>query len=503
MNSRGRWVVRRRRFLQLCLLLLCCLLLATLPVGRGYRWQRPQRALSAEKHVVMTAAEKPLVVTAATSLRERQPVTSLPRTTEAALKTYDDIIRSEISREQYTQSGEPADLSRLPCDPVTVPFPTESTSKCQKYLACVMRAAVQELPRGVTSRLNLSIAWPEDRAWEEVVFTLEPMEQRSEQRTIKFKLTVASRTEPSLPSVEAILKVPQALFPVEPFSEAGAFHLDRQLGINRIPPTVFLEVPVAWVVTMSKKRSQQKMKMVPEFLVASHVRSYDEWIEHDFVGFVSKERTHRFVVNSTWCYASVQLYLWEVLPTLNTPFHVPYSKRNPGWHRWFNPEYNGTRASLGPLLALSELSVFDFITGNDDRSPNKNNFVVGTCNKCSPRRPSGLAPTFVHLDQGMTFYSEGQLIHNPLAKPAPKVSFCIFYAPLVRSLRQLVERAKATHGSADVEASVQRVLTESLDPRVATVLGHPLLACGRKVLKVLARVDTCLAKFRKDVVLQP
>eukprot|EP00658_Telonema_sp_P-2_P061037 TRINITY_DN49797_c0_g1_i2.p1 TRINITY_DN49797_c0_g1~~TRINITY_DN49797_c0_g1_i2.p1 ORF type:complete len:236 (-),score=31.22 TRINITY_DN49797_c0_g1_i2:246-953(-) len=146
----------------------------------------------------------------------------------------------------------------------------------------------------------------------------------------------------------------------------------------------------------------------------------------------------RSVGNGTHNWASIQLRLLEVRPSLDTMLQLPYSKKNPGWHRWLSPDFKDIGLTEPAVLALSQLAMFDFITANDDRSPNKNSFVVGGCKACAGhlRRPSGLHPTFVHLDQGMSLFENVPLLsHNPIGKTPKKVKFCIFYKPLIRTIR--------------------------------------------------------------------
>jgi hypothetical protein len=149
----------------------------------------------------------------------------------------------------------------------------------------------------------------------------------------------------------------------------------------------------------------------------------------------------RAVGNGTHNWASIQLRLLEVRPSLDTMLQLPYSKRNPGWHRWLSPEFTDLELTEPAVLALSQLAMFDFITANDDRSPNKNSFVVGGCKACAGhlRRPSGMHPTFVHLDQGMSLFENVPLLsHNPIGKTPKKVKFCIFYKPLIRTIRDVL-----------------------------------------------------------------
>jgi hypothetical protein len=447
--------------------------------------------------------------------------------------TYDDIFRRTIDEKHYVlgDSGSdargPADaLSPFQtlCDDVAVPFDSDSaTERCIAFMKAVMQHVASldanatnsfSVPCSVLTLYSVSFPACDDPSAEGATLTIEPMKQQFEQRTIKFKATLrlSSATEGSDPSATApaawIVKVPQVLFPIEPFAEVAAHHFDRKLGINRVPPTGLVAVPIAWIRSVSLTRSEKKMSMVHEFLVASNVATYDEWIEKDFVAFLRHDEGGRYVAdkNATLAWCSVQLFMREVQPILSSTLRVPYSKQNPGWHRWFDVQFSEYPVPLGPLLALSELSVFDFIIRNNDRSPNKNNFIVGACKKCWPRRPSGTVPTLVHLDHGMSFYGpNSHTVHNPLSKSKEKLKFCIFYRPLVERLRRIGNMLLQGNSTTvrTMEDAWERYLSANISAPVVTAIGSSKLSCGSQVVKVLARVDTCVRLFNESAVLRP
>jgi hypothetical protein len=142
--------------------------------------------------------------------------------------------------------------------------------------------------------------------------------------------------------------------------------------------------------------------------------------------------------------------------------------------RYFHKRY------LPSVVHLSEIATFDYVIGNGDRSPNKNNFVVGGCkHRCSnslesyyPHRKdkhgkkkkgkgrslkhTGV-PNYVHLDQGMGWYPTMEVRNNPIGKAyhsyhklqqqqegdknkkVEEFHFCLFRAPLLNRIRQLVK----------------------------------------------------------------
>lgn len=534
--------------------------------------------------------------------------------------TYDDILRLTVDPKHYVfPVASPArDVSTLSpfhehCDDITVPFEDPiPTERCIAFMASVTRyvasldgSSKSNANNGNVFRVPCAVVFgagspscaASDKANDkgggaaggggdgagpgDALLTIEPMKQQFEQRTIKFKATLrlraggstgGSSTGPATAAAAAggsedravptawIIKVPQVLFPIEPFAEVAAHHLDRKLGIHRIPPTSLVALPIAWIRAVSLARSERKMPMVNEFLVASSVKSYDEWIDKDFVAFLRHDVDGRYVAdpqphgaNATLAWCSVQLFMREVQPILYSTLRVPYSKTNPGWHRWFDVNFAEYPVAVGPLLALSELSVFDFIIRNNDRSPNKNNFIVGACKKCWPRRPSGHVPTLVHLDHGMSFYGpNSHTVHNPLSKPKDKLKFCIFYRPMItrfqamsRELLAAQARNRSTASGTDggsggggggsladdtrafqraVESQEQQraevqdpkspdgvtltrlweaYLSASMPAAVVRAVGPSRLACGSQVVKVLARVETCIGLFNASAVLRP
>lgn len=481
------------------------------------------------------------------------PLSTSDSTAATTLRTYDDLIRRDTDPKFYvynmtSENGHAGDLSpfspMLVCDDVHVPFVPSHDARCEEFLAAVSSAASlsQDLPVVV----NVSVpSWnAPNRLMHHfrVNVSFEPVVPKFEQRTIKFRFLIVVLSEwlehiavnstshlvaPPPPlalpprreyvddsyAIRCMVKVPQVLFPLEPFAEVAAYQLDRKLRIHRVPPTTFVALSIDWIKLQSIKRAEQDVKMVPEFLEASRVTNYDEWIDKDFVAFVRNvkvstkhddddaRRHSRFTLNTTHVWCSLQLFLREVQPLLYTPLRVPYSKQHPGWHRWFDVEFNEYPVSPGPLLALSQMVIFDCIIMNNDRSPNKNNFAVGGCKKCTDRRPSGLPPTVVHLDHGMSFYGKDALIpHNPIGKTPKKVRFCIFYAPLMRFLLRL----DASFGGNNKESSWRAFMYDGIHPVAANVIGHDKIRdTGSMVVKVLNRLRYCIQQYNETAVLRP
>ena len=484
--------------------------------------------------------------------------------------------RLERFQPQHVMHSSPLSIfSRVvePCDPATVPFDNATAQAlCTEFLTVVIGAAVggggrflahsdryvvtlkDALPYRWRFRDGLSpgSASPEyDRTF---VVHLQPLLPKFEQRTIKFAATISTLDvadweaekealgeplgyeEAKHPrkrggkrqaqaqdddggrgllrggQIGCIIKVPQSLFPREPFSEVMALHLDRKLGINRVPPTAIAFLPAEFLVNVSRFRRQVDVVMDDMLLRESGVKDYDSWIASDFGGFVKRSAGGgaggRSVGNGTHIWASVQLRLLEVRPSLDTMLQLPYSKKNPGWHRWLSPDFNDLKLTEPAVLELSQLAMFDFLTANDDRSPNKNNFVVGGCKSCPGylRRPSGMHPTFVHLDQGMSLYENVPVLsHNPIGKTPKKVKFCIFYKPLMRTIRDVLllhsgHEESTVSISEWVEAAVPAFVLRNVGSNgVGSALGKRMWALAKRLVH-------CLDEFKGNgsgVVLRP
>ncbi|RNF01312.1 uncharacterized protein Tco025E_08607 [Trypanosoma conorhini] len=205
----------------------------------------------------------------------------------------------------------------------------------------------------------------------------------------------------------------------------------------------------------------------------------------------------------------------------------------PGWHRWFNPLYNGTVVTYAPLVALSEQAMFDYILGNNDRFPNKNSFaVIGGC-QCGGQDDVNLGcsgggnnkgarafPTILHLDHGMAFKEPAAaLVNNPLAKLGERQTLCMFYKPLLWRLwsieKQLTQRHTGDVTGADWSPCVEKgevdrkelwvnFLMAHVSRVIRRVVGHAAFqASGRRMLRLLQRANACLAVYPAKVVLLP
>lgn len=396
------------------------------------------------------------------------------------------------------------------CNLLQVPFDPESDEKCTNYF---------------TNTTN----WLE----------LKPLPMEFDQRTAKFEV-VYKPIAGSTIQLATMLKVPQRLFPYEAFSEVAAFHADRVLQINRVPPTAWGCVPES-IVRNAVKKHGDSVGTVKEFLDDSKVANYQEWIEKDFFKYNIDMRWTENKKSSDAgtperCFRmSMQLRVADVGHLLDTALSIPYKAHNDSWQRFLNivennePKENGgpirpsytSKKFVASIVHISELNAFDWVIGNDDRSPNKNNFVVGGCRhkgQCADvvqhdklLHPG--PPTFIHLDQGMSFYGKpkrngmSRAIRNESAAP----SFCVFRAPLVNRLEVLGGYSGKDLASVQADVSAQgswEKAVEKLRPKTVFheemlkrlpkgvrrfVDDHALRKASSRLHEVLRLVRRCLA----------
>eukprot|EP00667_Euglena_gracilis_P009074 EG_transcript_9200 len=346
--------------------------------------------------------------------------------------------------------------------------------------------------------------------WKEVV----PMMALFDERTIKFRIHFKNKP------LQAILKVPQRMFNSEPFSEYATYLADDILEYHRVPPTTLVQVPISWLLA-AVNASGKRLHMTPENAKASGVKDYHSWLQKDVVQF-ARERgwvQHRGTAQeSVW--ASVQLWMAEVYHLLDTVFYIPYPRppehsNDPKWfwHRYYEPAIGFPPKLTIPLLHIASQLMFDYVLGNADRSPNKNNYVVGGCKarRCRDKTPSLRhpgPPDFLYLDHGMAFLHTGPPRDTPISKRNGQ--HCFFWQPAVVQLVRLADRGldpqeiRCLKLPADVQPQdkpLEQRLREVLPAVVLTALGPAnVKACQTRLHDLLRKICRCLGEWPVDVV---
>eukprot|EP00756_Hemistasia_phaeocysticola_P057769 Hpha_TRINITY_DN34379_c0_g1::TRINITY_DN34379_c0_g1_i1::g.109631::m.109631 len=355
---------------------------------------------------------------------------------------------------------------RTGCNLFNVPFVGDDDARCLAYLS-------------------------DPSNWAEV----KPGAQRYDERTVKFKVTFKDN------HVRAIVKVRQRLFPNEAVSEVGSFHADRVMGCNRVPPTAWVQAPLR-VLREAVRKEGPSMLMIPIFAKDSQVASFVEWVEKDFVGY---SRSKGWVKTgeiegepeAESVGVSVQLYIPDVRPMLDSALRIPWVPHNDSWQRHLSPRSPFHPKYTVSYVRQSELALYDFVLGNGDRSPNKNNFVVGACrnpNKCGagPRHPG--PPNFLTLDNGIMFMYP---LNGPRTADGPnpllKNSFCFFERKLLTKLQGFVEAGDTAFADA-----MEKVLPTGIRKWIGR---KNLLKCENRIRKILTQLDRCLQRWPRHRVI--
>jgi hypothetical protein len=196
---------------------------------------------------------------------------------------------------------------------------------------------------------------------------------------IKFGRTAKFRVQYKNKCVEAILKPPQASFPLEPFAEYIAFEVDRTLDVKLIPPTTWMFVPMSAIEAASN----------------AEIR-FSQWINQEVFVYALQSRLTTLdpVSSALLIGCSVQLYVRGARWQRGTPLN--YDDRSldmliPSTLR------RGLPSHPAIVRYLSDAMVIDTIIANDDRSSQKNSNVF----------LAGLGEfEFVLLDQGKSLYHQ-------------------------------------------------------------------------------------------------
>ncbi|EAN94244.1 hypothetical protein C3747_4g765 [Trypanosoma cruzi] len=367
------------------------------------------------------------------------------------------------------------------CDMLSVPFNPRQDQRCINFL---------------TNASN----------WKELV----PIAQTKDQRTIKFSIVfnpiwVADGGFIEQP-LETIIKVPQRPFPLEAVGEVATFHADRLLLTYRVPPTGWACLPIS-MIEDSVAKYKDVVETNEEFFRMSGVNNYNEWVKKDLFDYVREKRYLERSVNGDECIGvSIQLKIADVGHFLSSVMRIPYEPHNDSWHAFFDlNNIAGERVidfirkrNYAGVLHLATLSMFDYFVGNMDRSPNKNNFVVGGTHIGSNENDIFMLhpnhPTFVYLDHGMTFYYRRPR-RNPLTKSYGAFkrnkpgTFCLFHGPLLRRIRELVQFTGGPMNETVFAWRMQRRLPSHV---YSTIGPEGLLRSSTRGKEILAMADRCL-----------
>ncbi|ESL07895.1 hypothetical protein TRSC58_04411 [Trypanosoma rangeli SC58] len=346
--------------------------------------------------------------------------------------------------------------------------------------------------------------------WGELV----PISQSADQRTIKFGIVFNPIHDASGEVIEqpleTIVKVPQRLFPLEAVGEVATFHADRLLLTHRVPPTGWACLPIPLLETCVA-RYKHLVESNAEYLRASGVKTYEEWVKKDLFDYVRQHHHVERTKSGDECIGvSIQLKIADVGHFLSSAMRIPYASHTDTWHVFFDLNRLIGEDVIGfirernyaGVLHLAILSMFDYFVGNLDRSPNKNNFVVGATNVGHTVEDNFMLhpnyPSFVYLDHGMTFYRQRPR-RNPLTSSYAGFmrnktsSFCLFHGPLLRRVRELTQ---FTGGPGNETVFAWR-MKRRLPGRIYRTIGDEgLRCCAKRGREMLVMADRCLKNER-------
>eukprot|EP00756_Hemistasia_phaeocysticola_P057724 Hpha_TRINITY_DN34333_c0_g1::TRINITY_DN34333_c0_g1_i1::g.109671::m.109671 len=316
-----------------------------------------------------------------------------------ALSVHSDKMATKLDKNIEQSSAVFVDFSEPKSDGWRLPTPLAGTEEIEvDGTDCRSSDFVFSAERDATCLRYLGAV---NKTWKR----LKPMYAiLMDARTIKFKAKLES-------GVWTILKLAQFKFMFEPYSEFLAFHVDRLLGLYRVPPVAWALIPADWLRAAAS---------------ATMNSFYVQWLERYILS--RKELQHaikpwlnHWTGQQQALWLTAQLWMEGVKPLARTGAGLPpgfNAMLDPSSGRW--PPPDGAQG-LWRLGELSDLYVFDHIIGNSDRTPNKNAFGVGQCNNpawdCSKtEREDGkkLRPRMVFVDQGSSFYGLGEPQRSPL-----------------------------------------------------------------------------------------
>ena len=355
-------------------------------------------------------------------------------------------------------SAAAAALVKPYCDPLDADYTPESDELCQQYLRDI-------------------------RNWQ----SIKPMSSiLSSGRTIKFKVFYKHN------DISAVLKVSQKKFALEPASEVVAYHVDRTLGFDRVPPVVWAPFPIPFL--------QAACSSMDAF--------YAQWFEKFSLKYSSVQPliSSGCFPNGIKCVnVSLQLWLFDVHNAEDTMLKPSQSyekylalpaadqaavdKLKPG-----GSPNDRSRIAYGELM---DEFVFDLIIGNTDRWFGHNSFVLGGCERSCPesseRRKTKSTVRYAFIDQGSSFYRNGVPDMNP---------FLSHYEHLCRFRGRTVEAVLRASRPSDPSEAFHEVVKAKLPKGIFHLANRELVQSSTKRLGMLAQhMQYCLGNYSREDVM--
>ena len=305
-------------------------------------------------------------------------------------------------------------------------------------------------------------------------------------RTVKFHVHYHES------GIRAVLKVSQDGFLFEPSSEWLAWHTDRLMGIRKVPPSTWIEMPLV---------------QLEAAIANTNDTGLIEWATSAFVHHSNKTKRlyQNPVTNQTMVGCFGQLWMADVHQLDLSVFAMPYKR----WITWYTPGKKGPsdRHQAEVMPQLAEQAVYDYVLGNDDRRTNKNCYVAGGC-KYQCRRPgedtlSHLGPpTLLYIDQGKAFYMSGEP-PNPLSEP--NNTFCMFprriYDVCVRFSSNTSTGKVSSKAPAHLRTTLFHRLKDTSPKQIYGLVGDSHVKyTQRRLEQLLQHVAMCVQKYGEQRV---
>ena len=341
-------------------------------------------------------------------------------------------------------------------------------------------------------------------------------------RTIKFKIYYRHN------HTQAVMKVGQKKFILEPSSEVMAFHTDRVLGFNRVPPVAWAPVPIdflkAGAASMDAFYAQWFQKFVLSFDQAKPLITPNCYIGEGEKASVAG------CLN-----VSLQLWMADVHVAEDTIVNPPRKYRaalelyNSAESVGVNGGGVGDASKLAKMeeakkslaspkfhYAVGELAnqfLFDFIIGNSDRWFGHNSFALGGCESdvCSksyaskPWTKSRSSARLAYIDQGSSFYGRSGPEMNPFTKNVG--TLCRFNSHTAQNLLDIIVAAPAEMEAGGKAAqkpgyALYKRVKDRLPKGIFYVASSYLLkAAGSRAERAAKQIRDCLSNFtRSDVM---
>lgn len=328
------------------------------------------------------------------------------------------------------------------------------------------------------------------------------------------------------PNIKAVVKFPQKTFPHEAQSEFASYLVDRAIGVLRVPPTAFTFIPLEMLRSALANATAQNTDMNMKTSLAGLSVDLFDFLDQQGIGELVRQR-HGPGRSPLEVGASVQLWMEDLHSLKDSVFSdaaaEAHQHHKSSAFATFFKKHGARKSSERTLLEISRMLVLDFIVGNDDRTPEKNTFVLGGCRgvHCGPGRSrfrfEGGHPQMALVDQGRSFYFSGNPEDNALSG-AHADDICVFSKTLISnclalshnktSLGPLQSNRSTAASEEDDEVrnshTLERTLFRLLPTEVQKVL-HPdaIHAAQDRLERLLNHIDACIGKRHAKDVLRP